>query len=424
MPADPAPSAPDRGQPDRPGGRYRAVWSTPGAVAFVGTGALALLAHLMTVLSVLLLVSQQAGSFAAAGAVAAGYPLAYAVGAPVTGRLADRYGQGRLLRWAAPANLAARVSFLLAFWQDAPVPALIALSACAGATMPSVGSLVRARWSHLLADSDLLPAALSVEAVLDELLLVISPVVVSLLAAYVDPLVGASLAAVLAAAGLLGLAAQRGTEPATAGPRAVRGPTALAVPGLTVLLGVFAAVAAALSTIELVIIAAGTEHGTPALAGWALAALALGSALGGLWYGSRQWRRPAHRRLAPALVVFAAATLPFLAEVGGTGLIVAAAVLGPPAATTMIIGFLLISQAVPPDRRTEGLSWATSAVGVGIALGTTAGGWVVEARGGQAAVLTAACCSAVAVVLAVTAAARLAPAPDQVATAARADEAS
>ena len=86
--------------------------------------------------------------------------------------------------------------------------------------MPSLGTMVRARWSVLLAGSPSLHAAFSFESVADELCFVIGPAAVTLLATEVFPASGVGVAALLCVAGTLWFAAQRGTEPVIVRPEA------------------------------------------------------------------------------------------------------------------------------------------------------------------------------------------------------------
>ena len=78
-------------------GRYRAVLSLPGirpllAAAFVGRLPVA-----MVSLTIVLLVSQESGSYATAGAVSATQAMASAIFSPFLGRLIDRLGQTPVL---------------------------------------------------------------------------------------------------------------------------------------------------------------------------------------------------------------------------------------------------------------------------------------------------------------------------------------
>ncbi len=56
--------------------------------------------------------------------------------------------------------------------------------------MPSVGSLVRARWSHLLEGSPRLSTALSPESIIDDLIVVGGPIAVAMFGTEVDPAAG------------------------------------------------------------------------------------------------------------------------------------------------------------------------------------------------------------------------------------------
>ncbi len=50
------------------------------------------------------------------------------------------------------------------------------------------------------------------------------------------------------------------------------------------------------SSLDLSTVAFAQEHGHKPLAGLLLGTYALGSATGGIWYGSRSWRAPLERR--------------------------------------------------------------------------------------------------------------------------------
>src|SRR5215475_15188718 len=76
------------------------------------------------------------------GLVAAVGSVGYALGAPQFARLVDRFGQRRVLRPQVAAFGATTVAFLTLAELRAPLAAVIVLGALAGATMPSVGSMV------------------------------------------------------------------------------------------------------------------------------------------------------------------------------------------------------------------------------------------------------------------------------------------
>jgi MFS family permease len=375
-------------------------------VAFVSAGFVARMAHLMTVLGTVFLISGLTGSYALAGTVSAGYALSYSVVAPILSRLADRYHQTRILMAATVATAVSRTGFLVAVWLHGPTWSLVALSGLAGASMPAVGSFVRARWIHLLRDSPLLHSAMSFESVVDEVLLVIGPIAVSTLATAVHPAAGLILALPLAVAGSAALARQRNTQPpVTQDGRPARG-TALSTPGFPVLLLTFVLVSALVSVIDLAVVAFAQQHGEKALSGWILATLAIGSAASGLWYGARSWSRPPQWRLALLLPLMTLGTLPFVAATGIGWLFVAAAALGLTMAPTLIAGYSIVSSSVRPAHLTEGLTWLTTAAGIGISAGATLAGRVVDTWGTRTAFAAATGCAVVATATALMAASR------------------
>ena len=90
----------------------------------------------MVGLALLLLVREQGGSYAAAGAVSGAYFVATAVGAPIAGRLVDRRGQARILLPRALIFPALLVCVCALALLDAPLALIGGGAAAAGALMP------------------------------------------------------------------------------------------------------------------------------------------------------------------------------------------------------------------------------------------------------------------------------------------------
>ena len=402
----------DGGEARRVHNSYRRAFAARGAAAFVLAGFVARLGHFMTILGIVFLVIAGTGSYGLAGAASAGYALAYAAVSPLLSRLVDRHRQARVLGPATLANLVARAGLLVAAWVHAPGWSLVLLAGLAGASMPAVGSLVRARWSHLYESSPLLHPALSVESVLDETILIVAPLVVAPLATYLDPSAGLVAALALTAIGLTALTVQRGTEPPPPQISRERG-AALSVPGFGWLLATVGLVAAASTTIELATVAFSQQHHAAAASGPILAAMAVSSALCGLWYGAREWRHGPERRLVRTLVLLAIGAWGFVAATGIATLFVAALLFGLTLAPIFIDGFTIVHRVVPARHRTEGLTWLTTAVAAGIALGSALAGRTIDTWGTRAAFGSAAGCAALTVLVAVHAARRVRAVPDR-----------
>lgn len=378
---------------------YGRVLAAPGAGGFVIAGFIARLGHYMTVLGIVFLVTANTGSYSLAGATSAGYTFVYAAISPWLSRLVDRHGQAHVLRPAMIANTVARAGFLAAAWAGASGWALVLLAVLTGASMPAIGSLVRARWSELYKSSPLLHTALSFESVVDETILIAAPIVVATLAVYLDPSAGLVVALVLAVAGMMGLAAQRRTEPPLRHVSHARG-AALLVAGFPMLLITFGLVAVASTTVELTTVAFSQRHHATATSGAILAAMSLGSALCGLWYGSRQWRRSPELRLVRTSALLAASALSFIAASSITTLFIAAMLYGLTLAPIFIDGFAIVHRIMPPHQRTEGLAWPSTAVAAGMALGSAVAGRAIDAWGTRVAFGSAAGCAALVLLVA------------------------
>lgn len=190
---------------------YRAILATPGAPAFTSAGALGRLPLSMTGLGIILLISERTNEYAPAGIVAAVYVLVSAVFAPVQGRLADRIGQAPVLI-AAGALFTTGVTILLLTVDTTLIGAGVG-AAIAGAGAPQAGNLVRARWTHVLSDRSRLQTAFALEAVLDEAVFIVGPVVVTVLTLSFLDWSGLAVAGAAAIIGAWGLAVQRSTQP-------------------------------------------------------------------------------------------------------------------------------------------------------------------------------------------------------------------
>jgi MFS family permease len=395
------------GGPAKP---YVEVLRLPGALRFSGAGFVARMPMSMFGLGTVLLIAALTRRYELAGLVAAVGSVGYAVGAPQFAKLTDRYGQRRVLRPQVLVFSAATAALMVLAEARAPLAVVAISSLLAGGTMPSIGPMVRARWSALLADTAGLHTAFSLESVADEIIFMVGPVVVAVLATDVYPAAGLAAALLPCLVGTVWFTAQRRTEPpppsrapgvtttadslpATA--RAARRPRAAA---LVTLVPVYGLLGATFAAIELSTVAFAGEHGHTQLAGLVLCVYALGSAAGGLWYGSRHWHSPLPRRFVITLGLMTSGVAMFWWQPGFASLFPVIFVAGVAIAPTAITGYSLIDELAPPERRTESMTWLSSAIGVGLALGAPAAGRLIDASGARAGYLLAAALGAAAFV--------------------------
>jgi MFS family permease len=364
---------------------YRRVLSLPGALAFSLTGMVARLPISMVSLGIVMLISLSGGSYGYAGTVSAANVLAAAACSPWQGRLADRFGQHRVLPVSITVFGIAVAGLIAVVELGAPTPVPHVLSAIAGAGLPQIGSCVRARWANLLSGTRDLQTAYALEAVVDEAVFMTGPIIVTLLATAVDPLAGLGSAVVFGMLGTYALASQRRTEPpvltTSSGDRPdtpIGWQTLLPVCLAAVCLGTL------FGSNEVVTFAFARSHGRAGATGLLLAIWALGSLLAGLLTGMVDWKATPVQRFRRGMIGLALVMMPLLIAgnlvVLGLLLFLAGFAISP----TLVASVSYIESAVPAARLTEGISWLTTGLAVGIAPGAAIAGHVIDRFGASA----------------------------------------
>lgn len=381
---------------------YAEVLSTPGAVGFSGWGLIARLPMSMFGLAMVFAVEHSTGSYADAGFVVGAALLGQAAAAPLQARAADRYGQLPMLIPILILHGVALGAFTLivdaASTSVLSAVAIAAVAIASGATLPQIGALVRARWARLHARTPRLHTAYALESVLDEVVFVAGPPLVTVLAITVHHKAGLVLNLILTVAGGAFFAAQRRTDP---GPRVKTsdGATTPAMPMLTMswVIPAFLFMGGIFGAVEVATVAFADEAGSPGAAGVILAVFAGGSLVAGVVTGSLHWRSDVRQRflVGQALLAIAVIPLPFIGPLMLMG--VAAFIAGFAISPTLISGFSLVEAEVPAARLTEGLAWAATALNAGVALGAAATGPVIDAVGASTAYWVPVACGGAAV---------------------------
>jgi MFS family permease len=349
-------------------------------------------------IGVVTMVSQLTGRYGLAGALAATMALSAAVLGPRTSRLVDQYGQRRVLRPAALCALTAATGLLLAARQGLPDWVLFVCAAGVGA-VPSLGAMVRARWAALYRGSPHLHTAYSFESVVDEVCFVLGPIVSIGLSTSWFPEAGPLLAACFLAVGVCWLTAQRATEPKPHPRGRDDSGSALRTPALRVFVATFVASGAVFGSIDVITVAFADELGHKAASSVVLALYAAGSCVAGLVFGLLRPRGAPEHRWLLGVCAQAVSMIPLLLVGNLLFLAVALFVAGLFVAPTMITTMGLIEQHVPRARLTEGMTWVSTGLTVGVALGASVSGWVIDASGARAAYGVPAVSGAVAVVV-------------------------
>jgi MFS family permease len=392
---------------------YRAIFAAPGTKAFSAAGLIGRMPLSMLGIGIVTMISQVTGRYGLAGALAAALALAGAAIGPQISRLVDRYGQRRVLRPASAVTVVSVAALLIGVRAGAPDWVYFVCVIGAGCT-PSLGAMVRARWSRIHRGSpELLHTAYSFESVVDEIVFILGPILSIGLCTVWFAEAGPLLAAVFLGLGVLLLTAQHATEPPPHPRDHLADRSVLREPGLQVLTAVFVGTGSLFGAVDVATVAFADERGHKALASVVLATYALGSCLAGLVFGLLTPRGTATGRFLLGIALMTVSMIPPLLVGNLPFLAVALFFSGLTIAPTMVTAMALIERLVPRAKLTEGITWTSTGMAVGVAVGASVAGRVIDAHGASAAFAVPAASALLAVVVAFLGYRRLRPAPER-----------
>lgn len=373
------------GAPVRTGfGGYLTLLSDRTALAFSVAGFVARLPMSMTGLSIVLLISLSTGSYGRAGIVTACATVVGAVAAPWWGRRIDRIGQARALVIAALiCNLSLAV-LLITVLLELPLLVTCVAGVGVGLGFPSAGSAVRARWTHRLRNSPLLSTAFAFEAVVDEVVFIVGPVLATFLATSVHPALGLALCVVLGLVGAIALALQKGSQPPVAargpapGAEADTEPGRLSVTGLLPVVLGCAALGMLFGGMEVLVVAFAESAGVLPFAGLIMMAWSSGSLISGVVTGTIAWRISPARRFRVGAVLLAASMVPLVFVQQPVVVALLLVLSGLAIAPTLIATVAVTQEAVSASRLTEALGWTTTGMAAGVAAGAAGLGQLID----------------------------------------------
>ncbi|WP_159565968.1 MFS transporter [Budvicia diplopodorum] len=367
---------------------YRELFNIPGTRSFVLAGFLARLPLAMTGIGIITMLAQLRGSYGLASAVAATFALTTALLAPQISLLVDRWGQGRILPWAAGISLAGLLALLASAHWQAPDWTLFASAVLAG-FMPSMPAMVRARWTEIYRGTSRLQTAYALESVLDDACFIAGPPLSVGLSVAVFPQAGPLAAALLLAVGVFAFVAQCSTEPPVHKLSDMQGGSVIRQSGIRILVLLLVAMGAIVGTVDVVSVAFAKQQEQPAAASIVLSVYAIGSCAAGLLFGVLKLPVSLPRLLLLGGLATAFTTLPLLLASDILSLALAVLIAGLFFSPTMIVAMTLVEQIVPTNKLTEGMTWLITGLSIGVALGAVAAGQVVDAHGARAGFVVA-----------------------------------
>jgi len=365
---------------------YRRLLATPGALAFSIPGMIARLPIAMTYLSVTFIVIHETDSYTLAGTISTGAALINAAFSPIWSRKADQLGQAKVLRFTIPAYISFGLLFIFTITHKAPTFIWMSFIFIAEAFLPNIGGLVRRRWLHTLEESEggrpLINTAYSFEALVDEIVFVIGPLVASAAAISIAPQAGMYFAFSFMSVGTGLYILQKKSEPPPHPKVEGEKRTAvLAIPHVQAVFVMYIFLGACFMSTTLSTIAFADQHGAKSSTGLLLAIWSAGSGVAAVINGAIKWKMTDGQKFVYLIFIMIFATIPLLFS---HTLLVLGIVLflnGFGIAPIIISGYAIVEKSVPAAKVTEAFAWVIAGLQIGNALPGPLTGYMIDHYG-------------------------------------------
>lgn len=371
---------------------YATLLRSPGALKFSTAGFIGRMPIAMDSLAIIFIVVAATDSYALAGALTAVGSIVVGAAEVFWSRQADRRGQSKILFLAVPIRVISFLIFVVLVSKDAPIWTWFASLIFAESTAISAGGMVRRRWLHILkndpenSDGHLVNTAYSWEAMVDEFVFILGPVVATTCAVKIAPSAGILAGLIFLVIGLPALAAMKSTEPPAEPaneeephPAVMRNRIVQSIVIPCALLGGF------FGAIGITVVGFAQERNHPESTGWLLAIWAVGSAVAALINGVIKFQSAHATRFLIYLVGLTLATMPFLFVDSILLLAIALFVNGLFIAPLIVNAYGTVENAVPAGQITEALTWVIAGMPLGGALASALAGIVIDNSGAQMA---------------------------------------
>jgi hypothetical protein len=296
-----------------------------------------------------------------------------------------------------PVKVIAFCIFTVLVLNETPVWTWFLSIIVAEAFSVNTGGLVRRRWLHVLSpdktttaedeqDRHLVNTAYSFEALMDEVVFILGPIIVTACATSIAPAAGIISGIIFVAIGFpLFISAKETEPPATPKrhvdphPAVIRNKRVQAVVLPTTLLGGF------FGSIAIVTVAFAETRGQEAQSGILLAIWAAGSAVAAIVNGVVKWKLTSAARFLLFLFALTVLSIPMLFVHSLTWLAVALFFNGFAIAPLVINAYGVAEGAVPPEQITETLTWVVAGMPMGGAISSALSGQIIDRFGADIA---------------------------------------
>lgn len=367
---------------------YKRLFAVPGGWRFSLAAFILRLPISMLYLAIVLFVVAETESYSLAGAISMVSSVVLAVATPLWSRVADQFGQNRVLYITVPIHVIALGAFVYLVKTDAPTLSWFLAAIIFESFVIGSGQMVRRRWIHAIGDDrKLMDTAYSFEALVDEVIFTSGPVIATLVAAYFFPAASIFTAMGFIIIGAVFFAVQKSTLP-PAHPKELGADHSLLIRDrfIQALFIPMMLCGSSFSATGLVIVGYLDEFGDRDYSGFFIAIWSLSSGIAAFVSGTIHWKMNEARRFVNSTFALFVLTIPiFLSVILFEGnlwiLAITLFINGLAIAPLLTAGLALAERSVSPKRTTEVLAWAISALNLGGALPTALTGYIIDTFG-------------------------------------------
>ena len=376
--------------PTDPRGGYGDLPKLAGIV-FMPLGFLARFPLAMFTVGVTMLIAWARDSYGEAGIASGALGLGSAIGAPLVGALADRFGQRLVMQLVSAVNGLAMVTLVGLVKIDSAFGWILLVSFLIGFSAPQVGPLARARWialvkakRHGLGGERTLSAAMSWESMADEMAFVFGPVAVGAAALFLGEYSPLLIAAIMTFVFVTGFAHHPTVESVRPGATAheVRTPLmALFTPRVSVPVFGMLTIGMVFGAMLTAVTAFAGESGNVADAAFLYGAMGIGSAITALATAAfpRQFWLPWRWVTGAAMTLLGTLLLPMVHSV--ETLLPILVLVGLGIGPSLVSIFAVASYTAPTDRVTVVLTLMSSGIVAGTAISAPIAGALADSAG-------------------------------------------
>lgn len=352
---------------------YLALLRMPGVIRLIASATPGRLAYNMIGLATFFYVHEVTGSLTVAGLATGAETLASSVTAGFRGQLIDRFGQTRPLSVFVPSWVAALTALAT---QESRVGILM-MSAVVGVSSPPINLSARPLWRAAVGAENL-RTAYALDTTMMNAATITGPLVATSLALSLSPAVALWTTAtcmLIGGVAMMSMPLSRRWVPEPAVPGAPgllrnRPYRLLAVEGVIFGIG--------WGLLEITVPAMSTQVGKPGWSAPLLATFAATAVIGGIAVGGGRFTATPLRGFRVAQAYVALAALPLAASSPGLSMGVLLALLGLSAGFAQVYHWEVVEAVRPLGSATAAQAWLWTMEGSAIAIGSAAGGYLVE----------------------------------------------